>query len=87
MLASMRLCATVPMQHAIQTALGGYQSINEFILPGGRLLEQRNKAYEMINQIPGISCVKPQGAMYMFPKIDTEIYNIHDDEKICVLIF
>lgn len=81
MLASMRLCATVPMQHAIQTALGGYQSINEFILPGGRLLEQRNKAYEMINQIPGMSCVKPQGAMYMFPKIDIEMYNIHDDEK------
>ncbi|OBW91993.1 aminotransferase [Gallibacterium salpingitidis] len=81
MLASMRLCATVPMQHAIQTALGGYQSINEFILPGGRLLEQRNKAYELINQIPGLSCVKPQGAMYMFPKIDTEMYNIYDDEK------
>ena len=81
MLASMRLCSTVPMQHAIQTALGGYQSINEFILPGGRLLEQRNKAYELINQIPGLSCVKPQGAMYMFPKIDTEMYNIYDDEK------
>ncbi|WKS99556.1 pyridoxal phosphate-dependent aminotransferase [Gallibacterium salpingitidis] len=81
MLASMRLCATVPMQHAIQTALGGYQSINEFILPGGRLLEQRNKAYELINQIPGLSCVKPQGAMYMFPKIDTEMYNIYNDEK------
>ena len=62
MLASMRLCANVPMQHAIQTALGGYQSINEFILPGGRLLEQRNKAYELLNQIPGISCTKPMGA-------------------------
>ena len=81
MLASMRLCATTPMQHAIQTALGGYQSINELILPGGRLLEQRNKAYELITQIPGISCVKPMGAMYMFPKIDTEMYNIHDDMK------
>ena len=81
MLASMRLCATTPMQHAIQTALGGYQSINELIAPGGRLLEQRNKAYELITQIPGISCVKPMGAMYMFPKIDTEMYNIHDDMK------
>ncbi|WP_416190648.1 pyridoxal phosphate-dependent aminotransferase [Neisseria sp. CCUG12390] len=81
MLASMRLCATTPMQHAIQTALGGYQSINEFILPGGRLLEQRNKAYELVNQIPGLTCVKPMGAMYMFPKIDTEMYNIHDDMK------
>ncbi|WP_424406406.1 pyridoxal phosphate-dependent aminotransferase [Pasteurella sp. PK-2025] len=81
MLASMRLCANVPMQHAIQTALGGYQSINEFILPGGRLLEQRNKAYELVNQIPGISCVKPQGALYMFPKIDIKKFNIYDDEK------
>ncbi|RXJ74711.1 aminotransferase [Veronia nyctiphanis] len=82
MLASMRLCANVPMQHAIQTALGGYQSINELILPGGRLLEQRDKAYEMINQIPGVSCVKPKGALYLFPKIDTKRYNIHNDEKL-----
>lgn len=81
MLASMRLCANTPMQHAIQTALGGYQSINEFILPGGRLLEQRNKAYELLNQIPGISCVKPKGAMYMFPKIDTEMYGIKNDQQ------
>lgn len=81
MLASMRLCANVPMQHAIQTALGGYQSINEFILPGGRLLEQRNKAYELINQIPGISCTKPMGALYMFPKIDIKKFNVYDDEK------
>jgi len=66
-LASMRLCANVPMQHAIQTALGGYQSINEFICPGGRLYEQRNRAWELINEIPGVSCVKPQGALYMFP--------------------
>ena len=69
------------MQHAIQTALGGYQSINELILPGGRLLEQRDKAWEMVTQIPGISCVKPQGALYMFPKIDTEMYGITDDMK------
>lgn len=81
MLASMRLCANVPMQHAIQTALGGYQSINEFILPGGRLLEQRNKAYELLNQIPGISCTKPMGALYMFPKIDIQKFNMYDDEK------
>ncbi|KIE91008.1 aminotransferase AlaT [Actinobacillus pleuropneumoniae] len=81
MLASMRLCATTPMQHAIQTALGGYQSINEFVLPGGRLLEQRNKMYELLVQIPGISCVKAKGALYMFPKIDTEMYGIKDDAK------
>ncbi|WP_105902410.1 pyridoxal phosphate-dependent aminotransferase [Vibrio gangliei] len=81
MLASMRLCANVPMQHAIQTALGGYQSINELILPGGRLLEQRNKAYELITQIPGITCVKPKGAMYLFPKIDVKKFNITDDAK------
>lgn len=81
MLASMRLCANTPMQHAIQTALGGYQSINEFILPGGRLLEQRNKAHELLTQIPGISCVKPKGAMYLFPKIDTEMYGIQNDQQ------
>ncbi|WCE30586.1 pyridoxal phosphate-dependent aminotransferase [Vibrio sp. SCSIO 43137] len=81
MLASMRLCANVPMQHAVQTALGGYQSINELILPGGRLLEQRDKAFDLITQIPGISCKKPKGAMYLFPKIDTKMYNIHDDQK------
>ena len=81
MLASMRLCANHPMQHAIQTALGGYQSINEFIVPGGRLLEQRNKAYELVNQIPGVSCTKPMGALYMFPKIDIKKFNIYDDEK------
>ncbi|HEM7144881.1 TPA: pyridoxal phosphate-dependent aminotransferase [Providencia stuartii] len=81
MLASMRLCANVPMQHAIQTALGGYQSISEFIQPGGRLYEQRERAWQLINQIPGVSCVKPQGALYMFPKIDIKRFNIHDDQK------
>ncbi|MCM0022883.1 pyridoxal phosphate-dependent aminotransferase [Proteus mirabilis] len=81
MLASMRLCANVPMQHTIQTALGGYQSISEFILPGGRLYEQRNRAWELINQIPGVSCVKPMGALYMFPKIDLNRYSIKDDQK------
>ena len=81
MLASMRLCANVPAQHAIQTALGGYQSISEFIIPGGRLYEQRNRARELINDIPGVSCVKPKGALYMFPKIDAKRFNIHDDQK------
>lgn len=82
MLTSMRLCANVPMQHAIQTALGGYQSIREFIQPGGRLYEQRNRAWELINEIPGVSCVKPSGALYMFPRFDAKRFNIHDDQKL-----
>ncbi|HKM15304.1 MAG TPA: pyridoxal phosphate-dependent aminotransferase [Marinospirillum sp.] len=81
MLASMRLCANVPAQHAIQTALGGYQSINDYILPGGRLLAQRDKAYELITQIPGVTCTKPKGALYMFPRLDPKKFNIQDDEK------
>ncbi|MFB6434602.1 MAG: pyridoxal phosphate-dependent aminotransferase [Candidatus Malihini olakiniferum] len=81
-LASMRLCANVPMQYAIQTALGGYQSISEFVHPGGRLYEQRLHAWELINQIPGVSCVKPQGALYIFPRIDAKCFNIHDDQKL-----
>ncbi|SEI71652.1 alanine-synthesizing transaminase [Allopseudospirillum japonicum] len=81
MLASMRLCANVPAQHAVQTALGGYQSIQDLILPGGRLLAQRDRAYELITQIPGISCVKPKGALYMFPRLDPKVFNIQDDEK------
>ena len=81
MLASMRLCANVPMQFAIQTALGGYQSINELILPGGRLRKQRDLAWELLNNIPGISCVKPKGAMYMFPRMDPKVYPIKDDQK------
>ena len=81
MLASMRLCANVPMQHAIQTALGGYQSINELILPGGRLRKQRDKAWELLNEIPGVSCVKPKGALYMFPRLDPKVYDIRDDQK------
>lgn len=80
-LASMRLCANVPSQHAIQTALGGYQSINDLILPGGRLLEQRDAAWELLNEIPGVSCTKPKGALYLFPKLDPKIYPIHNDEK------
>ena len=81
MLASMRLCANHQAQYAIQTALGGYQSINDLIRPGGRLYEQRNIAWEMLNEIPGVSCVKPDGAMYCFPKLDPEIYPVEDDEK------
>lgn len=80
-LASMRLCANVPAQHAIQTALGGYQSINDLVLPGGRLLEQRNRTWELLNDIPGVSCVKPMGALYAFPKIDPKHCPIHNDEK------
>ena len=82
MLSSMRLCANVPAQHAIQTALGGYQSINELILPGGRLLEQRDIAWEMLNDIPGVSCAKPMGAIYMFPRLDPEVYPVANDEQL-----
>ena len=81
LLANMRLCANVPAQHAIQTALGGYQSINDLILPGGRLLEQRNKAYDLLNAIPGVSTQQARGALYLFPKLDPEVYHIRDDEK------
>jgi alanine-synthesizing transaminase len=81
MLASMRLCANVPAQHAIQTSLGGYQSIDDLVAPGGRIYEQRNIAYEALNSIPGISCTKPMGALYCFPKIDIKKFNIHNDER------
>jgi alanine-synthesizing transaminase len=81
MLASMRLCANVPAQHAIQTGLGGYQSINDLILPGGRLLAQRDVVHEKLNAIPGVSCVKPKGALYAFPRLDPEVYPIHDDAQ------
>ena len=80
-LASTRLCANVPTQHAIQTALGGHQSIFELTAPGGRLFEQRNVAWQLLNEIDGISCVKPKGALYLFPKIDTTKFNIQDDEQ------
>lgn len=81
MLASMRLCANVPAQLAIQTALGGYQSVNDLVVPGGRLYEQRETAWSLLNDIPGVSCVKPSGALYMFPRLDPKRYPIHDDEK------
>jgi len=80
-LANMRLCPNVPTQHAVQTALGGYQSINDYIVPGGRLYEQRNHAYQRLQAIPGVSCVKPQGALYLFPKLDTARFNIRNDEQ------
>ena len=82
MLASMRLCCNVPAQYAIQTALGGYQSINDLIAPGGRFYEQRTLAWERLNKIKGVSCVKPDGALYLFAKLDPEIYPIYDDEKL-----
>lgn len=80
-LASMRLCSNVIAQLAIQTALGGYQSINELILPGGRLREQRDLCYQRITEIPGITCVKPNGALYLFPKIDQKRFKVKDDAK------
>ncbi|RBW47888.1 aminotransferase [Psychromonas sp. B3M02] len=80
-LASMRLCANVPMQHAIQTSLGGYQSINELTVPGGRLYDQTQTAWKLLNDIPGVSCNKPQGALYLFPKLDQKRFNIKDDQR------
>jgi alanine-synthesizing transaminase len=80
MLSNMRLCANVPGQWAVQTALGGHQSIDELVQEGGRLRKQRDLAWELINAIPGVSCVKPQGALYMFPKLDPQIYPIKDDQ-------
>lgn len=81
MLSSMRLCANVPAQYIIQTSLGGYQSSDELLLPGGRLYEQREYIYKAINEIPGLSAVKPKAAFYIFPKIDTKRFNIVNDEK------
>lgn len=80
-LSNMRLCANVPAQFAVQTALGGYQSINELILPGGRLREQRDACWNMLTSIPGVSCVKPRGAIYMFPKLDASMYPIKNDVR------
>jgi alanine-synthesizing transaminase len=81
MLSNMRLCANVPGQWAIQTALGGYQSINDLVGDGGRLRKQRDLAYELITAIPGVSCVKPQAALYMFPRLDPKVYPIKDDQQ------
>ncbi|MBD3669267.1 MAG: pyridoxal phosphate-dependent aminotransferase [Gammaproteobacteria bacterium] len=79
-LASMRLCSNVPGQHAIQTALGGYQSIEDLVSPGGRLLRQRDEAYDMLTSMPGVSCVKPKAALYLFPKLDPKMYPIANDQ-------
>ena len=81
MLASMRLCANVPGQYAIQTALGGYQSINDLVAEGGRLAKQRDLAWKLITAIPGVTCVKPKSALYLFPKLDPEMYPIADDQQ------
>ncbi|QWD68759.1 pyridoxal phosphate-dependent aminotransferase [Polynucleobacter sp. VK25] len=81
MLASMRLCANVPGQYAIQTALGGYQSINDLVGEGGRLAKQRDLAWKLITDIPGVTCVKPKSALYLFPRLDPEIYPIEDDQQ------
>lgn len=81
MLASMRLCANVPGQLSIQTALGGYQSIDDLVAPEGRLCKQRDVAYELLTAIPGVTCVKPKAAMYLFPKLDLKIYPIKDDQQ------
>ncbi|MDM5178397.1 aminotransferase class I/II-fold pyridoxal phosphate-dependent enzyme [Massilia sp. CCM 8695] len=81
MLASMRLCANAPGQFAIQTALGGYQSINDLVGPGGRLLRQRDMAHKLLTDIPGVTCVKPKAALYMFPRLDPVMYPIADDQQ------
>jgi alanine-synthesizing transaminase len=81
MLASMRLCANTPGQLAIQTALGGYQSIKDLVAPGGRLCRQRDVAYDLLSQIPGVSVVKPKAALYMFPRLDPALYPIADDQQ------
>jgi alanine-synthesizing transaminase len=81
-LAGTRLCPNTPGQYAIQAALGGRQSINDLVLPGGRLHEQRDRAWEKLIEIPGVSCVKPRGALYAFPRLDPAVHKIHDDEKL-----
>ncbi len=82
MLASMRLCANVPSQFGIQTALGGYQSIKDLVMPTGRLMRQRDLAWRMLTEIPGVTCYKPQAAMYLFPRLDPAMYPVEDDEQL-----
>ena len=84
LLANMRLCPNVPAQHAIQTALGGYQSIEALIRPGGRLYEQREHAWRELTAIPGVECVKPDGALYLFARLDPAVHKIHDDERLVI---
>jgi alanine-synthesizing transaminase len=83
LLASTRLCPNVPAQHAIQVAVSGHQSIEELIRPGGRLAEQRDVAWSMLEAMDGVSCVRPRGALYVFPRLDPEVHEIHDDERLC----
>ena len=84
LLANMRMCPNVPAQHAIQTALGGYQSIEEYIHPGGRFYEQSKNAWRMLNEIEGVSCTEPRGALYCFPRLDPDVYPIKDDEQFVI---
>jgi alanine-synthesizing transaminase len=84
MLASMRLCPNVPAQYAIQTSLGGYQTINDLVAPGGRMFEQRNIAVDAINSIPGLSVVKPKGALYLFVKMDKQKFGLANDEQMAL---
>ena len=77
----MRLCSNVPAQFGIQTALGGYQSINDLVAPGGRLCRQRDLAWKLLSDIPGVTCVKPQAALYLFPRLDAKMYPIDDDQQ------
>ena len=84
LLANMRLCPNVPAQHAIQTALGGYQSIQELIKPGGRLYEQRDHAWRKLSDIPGVTCMKPMGALYLFARLDPDVHKIRDDQRMIV---
>ncbi|TCO44085.1 alanine-synthesizing transaminase [Kribbella antiqua] len=80
-LSNMRLCANMPAQHAVATALGGKQSIKDLVLPGGRLRAQRDTAYDVLTQIPGVTCVKPKGALYVFPRLDPKVFGITDDRQ------
>jgi alanine-synthesizing transaminase len=84
LLANMRMCPNVPAQHAIQTALGGYQSINELIVPGGRFYEQSKLAARLLNEIPGVTTTEPQGALYCFPRLDPDVYDVKDDEQLVI---
>ena len=84
LIANMRICANVPAQHAIQTALGGYQSIEELIVPGGRFYEQSMLADRLLNEIPGVSSVRPRGALYCFPRLDPAVYAIDDDQQLVI---
>jgi alanine-synthesizing transaminase len=84
LLANMRMCPNVPAQHAIAPALGGQYSIADLLRPGGRLREQRDHAWQKLNDIPGLDCVKPEGALYLFPRLDPDVYKISDDERMVI---